>query len=69
MVEDLDTNEEKTFIIVGTHETNPNENKISNKSPLGRALLGKSIGEEFEFSINENFLEYKIISVKEYKFE
>ena len=69
LVEDLDTNEEKTFIIVGTHETNPNENKISNKSPLGRAFLGKSIGEEFEFSINENFLEYKIISVKEYKFE
>ena len=69
LVEDLETNEEKTFIIVGTHETNPNENKISNKSPLGRALLGKSIDEEFEFSINENFLEYKIISVKEYKFE
>ena len=69
LVEDLDTNEEKTFIILGTHETNPNENKISNKSPLGRALLNKTINEEFEFSINDNFFEYKIISVKEYKFE
>ena len=69
VVEDLDTNEEKTFIILGTHETNPNENKISNKSPLGRALLNKRLDEEFEFSINDNFFEYQIISIKEYKFE
>lgn len=69
LIEDLDTNEFKTFIIVGTHETNPNNNKISNKSPFGRALIGKNIEDEFEFRINENFYEYKIISVKEYKFE
>ena len=69
VLEDLDTNEFKTFIIVGTHETNPNNNKISNKSPFGRALIGKNIEDEFEFRINENFYEYKIISVKEYKFE
>ena len=68
LIEDLDTNEFKTFIIVGTHETNPNNNKISNKSPFGRALIGKNIEDEFEFRINENFYEYKIISVKEYKF-
>ena len=69
LVEDLDTQKEKTFIILGTHETNPNENKISNKSPLGRALLNKTLNEEFEFSINDNFFEYKIISIKEYNFE
>ena len=69
VVEDLDNEELKTFIIVGTNETNPNENKISNKSPLGRALLNKSLDEEFEFSINDNFFEYKIISIKEYKFD
>ena len=69
LIEDLDINEFKTFIIVGTHETNPNNNKISNKSPFGRALIGKNIEDEFEFRINENFYEYKIISVKEYKFE
>ncbi len=68
-IEDLDTNDLKTFVIVGTFETNPNENKISNKSPLGRTLLSKTLNEEFEFSINDNFFEYKIISIKEYKFE
>ena len=69
VIEDLDTQEIKTFIILGTHETNPNENKISNKSPFGRALLNKSLDEEFEFSINDSFFEYQIISIKEYKFE
>ena len=69
IIEDLNTNEFKTFIIVGTHETNPNENKVSNKSPIGRALIGKKIDEEFEFNINDNFYEYKIIKIKEYKFE
>jgi transcription elongation factor GreA len=68
-VKNLDNDEVKTFIILGTHETNPNENKISNKSPLGRAFLGKKIDEEFEFKINETFYEYQIISIKEYNFE
>ena len=68
-VMNLDNDEVKTFIILGTHETNPNENKISNKSPFGKALLNKNLDEEFEFSINENFFEYQIISIQEYKFE
>ena len=69
IIEDLDTQKEKTFIILGTHETNPNENKISNKSPFGKALIGKNIDDEFEFNINGNFYEYQIISIKEYDFE
>jgi transcription elongation factor GreA len=60
---DLDTNDEKIFIIVGTYETNPSENKISNKSPLGRVLLGKTLDEEFEFSINNNTYEYQVLDV------
>ena len=69
VLEDLDTQELKTFIILGTHETNPNENKISNKSPFGRALLGKSLNQEFDFEINGKVYEYKVISIKEYDFE
>lgn len=69
VLEDLDTQELKTFIILGTHETNPNENKISNKSPFGRALLGKSLNQEFDFEINGEIYEYKVISIKEYNFE
>lgn len=69
LLEDLDTQELKTFIILGTHETNPNENKISNKSPFGLVLIGKKTDEEFEFRINDNYHEYKIVCVKEYNFE
>ena len=69
VIEDLDTDELKTFIIVGTFEVNINENKISNKSPFGKALLGKSLNQEFEFEINGEIFEYKVISIKEYNFE
>lgn len=66
---DLDTNEQKVFRIVGTYETNPNENKISNKSPLGRALIGKELNEEFEFRINDNVFEYEILKIQQCKVE
>ncbi len=65
---DLDNEEEKTFIIVGTFETNPNKYMISNKSPLGKVLLGKELGEEFEFSINNQSFEYEIIDIQMYMF-
>jgi len=64
LVLDLDTKQEKTFIILGTQESNPTLNIISNKSPLGKVLLGKSIGDEFEFLINSNLFEYEILSIK-----
>ncbi|WP_122892868.1 GreA/GreB family elongation factor [Arcobacter peruensis] len=63
----LDT--KKTYKIVGTHETNPNENKISNKSPLGKVLIAKELNEEFEFRINDNIYEYEILKIQECKAE
>ncbi|WP_044418372.1 GreA/GreB family elongation factor [Halarcobacter anaerophilus] len=65
----LESNEEYNYILVGTFETNPKENKISNKSPLGRALFGKRINEEFEFQINGNFFEYEVVNIKMYEFK
>ncbi|WP_419773488.1 GreA/GreB family elongation factor [Halarcobacter sp.] len=66
---DLRAEEEKTFCIVGTYETNPNENLISNKSPLGRALLAKELNEEFEFTINNETYEYEVIEIKKYEYK
>ncbi|WP_128979685.1 GreA/GreB family elongation factor [Halarcobacter ebronensis] len=65
---DLDSNEQKEYVIVGTYETNPNENKISNKSPFGITLLGKELNEEFEFEINDQHYEYEIVKIKMYEF-
>ena len=59
-------NELKIFIILGTYESNPSENKISNISPVGKQLLGKCVGDEIDFIINETSFSYEIISVEKY---
>lgn len=69
ILEDLETSEQKEYVIVGTYETNPSKNMISNISPLGRVLLGKKEGDEFEFKINDKIFEYEVIKVKMYSFE
>ena len=38
--------EEETYYLVGSHEADPRRGLISNESPIGRALLGKRVGEE-----------------------
>ncbi len=48
-----------TYTVVGTTEANPLEGKISNESPIGKALLGHKTGESFEF----NGKKIKIISI------
>lgn len=48
-----------TYTVVGTTEANPLEGKISNESPIGKALLGHKAGESFEF----NGKKIKIISI------
>ena len=39
-----------TYTVVGPTEANPLEGKISNESPIGKALLGRKAGEAFEFN-------------------
>lgn len=47
------------YTVVGATEANPLEGKISNESPIGKALLGRKAGETFEF----NSKKIKIISI------
>jgi transcription elongation factor GreA len=44
-VKDQKTNKSTPYKIVGSSEANPSENKLSNESPIGKALLGKKRGE------------------------
>jgi len=39
---------DETYTIVGAAEANPSEGKISNESPLGKALIGKKVGEKVQ---------------------
>jgi transcription elongation factor GreA len=52
-----------SYTIVGIAEADPKEGKISNESPVGEALLGKHVGEEFEFKAPAGTLTWKIISI------
>ena len=48
-VENLDTDEVKTFQIVGPDESDVKSGKISYLSPIGRAVMGKGVDDDFEF--------------------
>lgn len=54
---------EVTYTIVGSDESSPEENKISNESPLGRAFLGKKAGEIAEVETPSGKIDFKIVSV------
>ncbi len=53
----------KTFTIVGSVEANPMEGLISDESPIGKALLGKKLGEEVEITTPSNTTVYKVESI------
>jgi transcription elongation factor GreA len=53
----------ETFHIVGSAEVNPQQGRISNKSPLGRALLGKSAGDEVQVSTPNGVTSFSVIQV------
>jgi len=51
------------FVIVGSAESNPNDGKISNESPVGHALLGKKVGDQVEVKTPAGKLKLLIIEV------
>ena len=54
----------KTFMIVGSAESDMDSGKISNRSPLGAAVLGKKKGDSFSFTSPIGVMIYKVIEVK-----
>ncbi len=61
---DEDTDEEKTYQIVGDQEADVKEGKISISSPISRALIGKSKGDSVEVAAPGGAKSYEILSVK-----
>ena len=55
---------EMTFTIVGSVEADPLEGKISDESPIGKAILGKKLGEEVEIVTPADTKKYKISSIQ-----
>ncbi len=63
-IEVKSNNGPETFNIVGSAEAKPQEGKISNESPLGRAFLGRKIGDEIEIKSPGGITKYKIIKIE-----
>ena len=61
---DVEYDEEMEFFIVGSTEANSLQNKISNESPVGRALLGKKAGETVDVETQAGVIQYKILDIQ-----
>ncbi|MNC22454.1 Transcription elongation factor GreA [compost metagenome] len=63
-VEDLEYGDVMEYTIVGTAESDPLNNKISNESPVGRAIIGKKIGTIVDVSVPAGVIQYKILDIR-----
>ncbi len=62
-VENISMGREQEFRIIGSNESNPKENKISDESPVGKALLGKKVGDMVEVEVPAGLMTFKVLSV------
>lgn len=63
-VYDVDFDEEVEFRIVGSTEANSLQNKISNESPVGHALLGKTVGDVVDVETQAGVIQYKVLDIQ-----
>jgi transcription elongation factor GreA len=63
-VQDLEFGETMEYSIVGTAESDPMANKISNESPVGKAILGKVKGTVVDVNVPAGIIQYKIVDIK-----
>ena len=63
VIENLDTEEQKRYKIVGDDEADFKANKISINSPIARGLIGKSEGDEAKIQTPSGEVEYEIVEV------
>lgn len=63
-VHDFEFDEDITYGIVGATEVDMKNNKISNESPVGKALIGAKKGDEVDVETPGGVIKYKILSIK-----
>jgi transcription elongation GreA/GreB family factor len=61
---DVAAKETIEYHIVGSAEANPAENKLSNESPVGKAIIGKKKGETVEVAAPRGKMKFKIMEIK-----
>lgn len=63
-VYDEEFEEEMEFKIVGSSEANSLQGKISNESPVGKALIGAKVGDEIEVEAEAGLMKYKVLGIQ-----
>ena len=61
---DVEYSEELEYKIVGSTEANSLQNKISNESPVGRALIGKVVGDCVDVETQAGDIQYKVLEIQ-----
>lgn len=64
VLRDMEYGDELTYTIVGTTEANPSERKISNESPVGRAIMGQQVGTVVAVDAPAGEIKYEILEIK-----
>ncbi|MCY0900215.1 MAG: transcription elongation factor GreA [Firmicutes bacterium] len=62
-VKDLEENVEEEYVIVGATEADPMKNRISNESPVGKALMGAKVGDQVEVSAPVGKIRLEILKI------
>jgi transcription elongation factor GreA len=53
----------ESYMLVGAAEASPNDGRISNESPLGRALLGRKVGDDVKVNAPSGTLLFRVVSI------
>ena len=61
---DIEFNEELEYKIVGSTEANSLKGKISNESPVGKALMGRKVGDKVDVDTQAGVISYKVLEIQ-----
>ncbi|NMA68442.1 MAG: transcription elongation factor GreA [Desulfitobacterium sp.] len=64
VLKDKEFGDEEEYTIVGTAEADPTSNKISNESPVGKAVLGHEKGDVVEVEVPAGILQFEIVDIR-----
>ncbi|WP_028776504.1 transcription elongation factor GreA [Shimazuella kribbensis] len=62
-IQEIPDGDTETYYIVGSAETNPEQGKISNESPIGKELIGKKVGEVVNVPVPSGTIQLKIVEI------
>ncbi|MFZ5354814.1 MAG: transcription elongation factor GreA [Bacillota bacterium] len=64
LLKDIEFNDEVEYVIVGSAEADPINLKISNESPVGKALIGKAVGSVVDIIVPDGVIKYEILEIR-----